>query len=163
MTPLATTVALLNLDVMNVNGASRDVSTRGKGDADLDTMVAQFAKDEGRAYTHDAHLEEGGFYRADHFSLAKAGVPAITLTAGMDLVNGGVAAGEAAHRDYIVHRYHQPADEWSASWDLSGAAEDLTLYYALGEHLANSHDWPGWAAGSEFKATRDATAADRTP
>jgi len=163
VTPLATTVALLNLDVMNVNGPSRDVSTRGKGDADLDALVARFAKDQGRVYAHDAHLEEGGFYRADHFSLAKAGVPAITLTAGLDLVTGGVPAGEAAHRDYIVHRYHQPADEWRADWDLSGAAVDLELYYALGRYLADSHDWPGWAAGSEFKATRDATAAARAP
>ena len=161
VTPLATTVALLNLDVMNVTGLSRDISTRGKGDADLDTLVARFARDEGRRYSHDAHLEEGGFYRADHFSLAEAGVPAITLTAGLDLVNGGPAAGEAAHRDYIAHRYHQPADEWRADWDLSGAAADLELYFKLGEYLADSRVWPGWPAGSEFRATRDATASAR--
>ncbi len=161
VTPLATTVGLLNLDVMNVSGLSRDMSTRGKGDADLDALVARFAVAQGRRYSHDAHLEEGSFYRADHFSLAKAGVPAITLVAGLDLVNGGVAAGEAAHKDYVTHRYHQPADEWRADWDLSGAAADLDAYYALGEHLANSRVWPGWPAGSEFKAARDATAAER--
>ncbi len=164
VTPLATTAALLNLDVMNVSGAARDLSTRGKGDADLDLLVARFvAAQPGRRYTHDAHLEEGSFYRADHFSLAKAGVPAVTLTAGLDLVNGGVAAGEAAHRDYVAHRYHQPADEWRADWDLSGAAADLEVYYALGRHLADTHDWPGWPATSEFKAAREATAADRKP
>ncbi len=163
VTPLATTVALLNLDVMNVSGPSRDISTRGKGDADLDALVARFAKEQARNYTHDAHLEEGGFYRADHFSLAKAGVPALTLTAGLDLVKGGVAAGEAAHRDYVTHRYHQPADEWRADWDLSGAAQDLDLYFALGQYLANSRAWPGWPAGSEFKAARDQTAEARIP
>jgi Zn-dependent M28 family amino/carboxypeptidase len=161
VTPLATTVALLNLDVLNVSGLARDVSTRGKGEADLDALVARFAREQGRRYTHDAHLEEGGFYRADHFSLAKAGVPAVTLTEGLDLVNGGLAAGEAAHRDYVTHRYHQPADEWRADWDLSGAAADLDLYFALGQYLANSRDWPGWPAGAEFKAARDATLAER--
>jgi Zn-dependent M28 family amino/carboxypeptidase len=162
-TPLATTVGLLNLDVMNVNGPSRDIATRGKGDADLDGLVARFAREQGRDYRHDPHLEEGSFYRADHFSLAKAGVPALTLTAGLDLVNGGVAAGEAAHRDYVTHRYHQPADEWRADWDLHGAAQDLDLYFALGQYLANSRAWPAWPAGSEFKAVRDQTAAERTP
>jgi Zn-dependent M28 family amino/carboxypeptidase len=163
VTPLATTVALLNLDVMNVNGPTRDISTRGKGDADLDALVARFAKEQSRAYQHDPHLEEGSFYRADHFSLAKAGVPALTLTAGLDLVNGGVAAGEAAHRDYVTHRYHQPADEWRADWDLTGAAQDLDLYFALGQYLADSDTWPGWPAGSEFKAMRDQTVAAREP
>ena len=163
VTPLATTVALLNLDVMNVNGPTRDLSTRGKGEADLDGLVAGFTVAQGRRYEHDAHLEEGGFYRADHFSLAKAGVPALTLTAGLDLVTGGVAAGEAAHRDYVTHRYHQPADEWRADWDLSGAAADLEVYHALGGYLANSDVWPGWPADSAFKAIRDATAAERQP
>jgi Zn-dependent M28 family amino/carboxypeptidase len=163
LTPLATTVALLNLDVMNVDGAARDLSTRGKGDADLDTMVARQAEAQGRRYTHDAHLEEGSFYRADHFSLAKAGVPAVTLTAGLDLVHGGTTAGEAAHRDWLAHRYHQPADEWRADWDLSGAATDLEVYAAVGERLANSRDWPGWPTGSEFKAARDPTAGSRKP
>ncbi|MDB5484068.1 MAG: peptidase [Caulobacteraceae bacterium] len=163
VTPLATTVGLLNLDVMNVAGPSRDISTRGKGDADLDGLVARFAREQGRTYRHDPHLEEGSFYRADHFSLAKAGLPALTLTAGVDLANGGVAAGEAAHRDYITHRYHQPADEWSADWNLGGAAQDLDLYFALGQYLANSHAWPSWPANSEFKAARDETAAERKP
>jgi Zn-dependent M28 family amino/carboxypeptidase len=163
VTPLATTVGLLNLDVMNVNGPSRDISTRGKGDADLDALVARFAREQARTYMHDPHLEEGSFYRADHFSLAKAGVPALTLTAGLDLVNGGVAAGEAAHRDYVTHRYHQPADEWRVDWDLRGAAQDLDLYFALGQYLANSNAWPGWPPGSEFKAIRDQTASERKP
>jgi Zn-dependent M28 family amino/carboxypeptidase len=163
VTPLATTVALLNLDVMNFSGPTRDISTRGKGDADLDALVARVAAAHGRQYVHDSHLAEGGFFRADHFSLAKAGVPATTLTAGQDLVTGGVAAGEAAHRDYVVHRYHQPADEWRADWDLTGMAADLDIFHDVGRQLANSHDWPAWPAGSEFKAPRDATAAARTP
>jgi Zn-dependent M28 family amino/carboxypeptidase len=163
VTPLATTVALLNLDVMNVSGLARNISSRGKGDSDLDRLLARFVEAQGRQYTHDAHPETGGYYRADHVSLAKAGLPAITLSAGTDLVNGGLAAGEAAGRDYVSYRYHQPADEWRADWDLSGAAADLEVYYALGRYLSDSRAWPGWPAGAEFKAIRDATAAARGP
>jgi Zn-dependent M28 family amino/carboxypeptidase len=163
LTPLATTVALLNLDVMNVEGLARDLSTQGKGDDSLDAIAARYVQAKGRRYTHDSHLEEGSFYRADHFSLAKAGVPAVTLTAGLDLVIGGTAAGAVAHRDWLAHRYHQPAGEWRADWDLTGAVADLEVYGALGGHLANSRDWPEWPAASEFKSARDATAMLRAP
>ena len=159
--PLAKTVALLNLDGLNLVGPSKDISTQGVGKSTLDDLIAEYAKKQGRVFTVDAHLEEGHFYRADHFSLAKVGVPSITLESGQDLVNGGVAAGEAAHKDYIVHRYHQPADEWSPSFNYDGAVQDLTLYYDLGRDLANSRDWPGWKPDSEFKAARDKTASAR--
>ena len=159
--PLAKTVALLNLDGLNLVGPSKDISTQGVGKSTLDDLIAAYAKKQGRVFTVDAHLEEGHFYRADHFSLAKVGVPAITLESGQDLVNGGVEAGEAAHKDYTTHRYHQPADEWSPSFNYDGAVQDLTLYYDLGRDLANSHDWPGWKSDSEFKAVRDKTASAR--
>ncbi|HSZ52223.1 MAG TPA: M28 family metallopeptidase [Caulobacteraceae bacterium] len=161
VTPLATTVALLNFDVMNLNGKARDTALRGNAKSGLDDLVAQFAAEQGRSVTPEAHPESGSFFRADHFSLAKAGVPAITLSGGTDLVNGGRAAGEAAYRDYTAHRYHQPADEWRPDWDYSGAAQDIALYYDLGRYLAEHQIWPDWKAGSEFKAARDATAAAR--
>jgi len=161
--PLATTVADLNLDGVQVAGPAKDVSVQGDAKSTLQDLLAADAKAEGRYFSPDAHLEEGHFYRADHFSLAKVGVPAITLEGGEDLYQGGVAAGEAAHKDYTAHRYHQPADEWRADWDLRGAVLDLGLYYALGEQLANSRLWPSWKTGSEFKAVRDLTAAERAP
>jgi Zn-dependent M28 family amino/carboxypeptidase len=161
VTPLATTVALLNLDVVNLNGAARDTALRGNAKSELDDLVAKFAGGQGRTVTPDAHPEAGGFFRADHFSLAKAGVPAITLSGGMDLVNGGTAAGEAAYQDYVVHRYHQPADEWRADWDYSGAVQDIALYHDLGRYLADHPVWPNWKTGSEFKAARDVSAKAR--
>jgi Zn-dependent M28 family amino/carboxypeptidase len=161
VTPLATTVALLNLDGMNLNGAARDTALRGNAKSELDDLVTRFAKDQGRTVTPDAHPEAGSFFRADHFSLAKAGVPALTLSGGLDLVSGGTAAGEAAYKDYNVHRYHQPADEWRADWNYDGAVQDIALYYALGSYLADHHVWPDWKTGSEFKAVRDASAAAR--
>jgi Zn-dependent M28 family amino/carboxypeptidase len=161
VTPLATTVALLNLDVVNLNGATHDTALRGNAKSQLDDLVTRFAAAQGRTVTPDAHPEAGSFFRADHFSLAKAGVPAITISGGRDLVNGGVAAGEAAYRDYNVHRYHQPADEWRADWDYAGAVQDIALYYDLGRYLADHPVWPNWKPGSEFNAARDETAAAR--
>jgi Zn-dependent M28 family amino/carboxypeptidase len=161
VTPLATTVALLNLDVVNLNGATHDTALRGNAKSQLDDLVTRFAGEQGRTVTPDAHPEAGSFFRADHFSLAKAGVPAITVSGGRDLVNGGTAAGEAAYRDYNVHRYHQPADEWRADWDYAGAVQDIALYYDLGRYLADHPVWPNWKPGSEFKAARDETAAAR--
>jgi len=159
--PLAKTVALLNLDGIQLSGASHDLSSHGVGHSTLDDLMAVYAKKQGREFKPDPHQEEGHFYRADHFSLAKVGVPALTEESGIDLVHGGVAAGEAEHQDYVTHRYHQPADEWRADWDLSGAVQDLTLYYDLGRDLANTHDWPTWHQGSEFKALRDKSQAAR--
>jgi Zn-dependent M28 family amino/carboxypeptidase len=156
VTPLGATVALLNLDGMNFNGAARDVGLRGNAKSELDDLVARFAAQQGRTVTPDPHPEAGSFFRADHFSLAKAGVPAITLSGGADLVVGGRAAGEAAYRDYVEHRYHQPADEWRADWDYAGAVQDIALYYDLGRYLADHHVWPNWKSGSEFKPVRDA-------
>jgi Zn-dependent M28 family amino/carboxypeptidase len=159
--PLAKTVALLNMDGVQVNGPTRDLSSHGVGNSTLDDLMAVYAKKQGRTFKPDPHLEEGHFYRADHFSLAKVGVPALTMESGIDMVDGGTAAGEKLHDDYIKFRYHQPADEWSPNWNMAGAVQDLTLFYDLGRDLANSRDWPGWKPGSEFKAVRDKTAGAR--
>jgi len=74
---------------------------------------------------------------------------------------GSSHSGLAARADYYTHRYHQPSDEWSPAWDLSGEVEDVNLLWRWGEDLANSTRWPGWHQGSEFKAIRDASAAAR--
>ncbi|HWI77120.1 MAG TPA: M28 family peptidase, partial [Sphingomicrobium sp.] len=107
------------------------------------------------------HPEAGYFYRSDHFSFAKVGVPAISFGDGNDLVNGGVKRGEALGKEYTDKHYHQPSDEWQASWDFRGMAEDANLLHNLGRDLANSHVWPEWSADSEFRATRQKTAAQR--
>jgi len=159
--PLATTVANLNLDGAQVAGPAHNIEVQGIPKNTLVDMLEAGAKKQGRYLSTDAHPEQGHFFRADHFSLAKVGVPAITLGGGNDLFNGGVPAGEAASKDFVVNHYHQPSDEWSPSWDWRGAAIDLGLYYDLGCQLANSDIWPSWHADSEFKARRDVTAALR--
>ena len=159
--PLATTVADINLDGINVNGPARNFTISGSARLGLlDDLIAEGAK-AGRTYSPEPHPEAGSFYRSDHFSFAKQGVPAISFKSGYDLIEGGTARGEALAADYTKYRYHQPADEWRADWNLTGAVQDLNLLFSLGESLANSREWPEWAAGSEFKAARDASKAER--
>ncbi|WP_443750709.1 M28 family metallopeptidase [Asticcacaulis solisilvae] len=159
--PLARTVAGINMDALNVNGATRDIEVIGSGQSSLEDLLAKYAKKQGRVLEPDQMPEAGSFFRSDHFTLVKRGVPMLNAGSGQDLVKGGLRAGRAAADDYIRNRYHQPGDEWSAKWDLSGLVQDATLYYEIGRDLANSRQWPAWRDTSEFKAARDATAADR--
>ena len=158
------TVADMTLDILQTAGPSRDVVLVGAGQNDLEDDLARAAAAQGRTVTPDAKPERGLFYRADHFSLAKRGVPTLLLMAiggGVDLVSGGRAAGDAWVSDYTAHCYHQTCDTWSSSWDLRGAAEDVDLFYRVGLELGNSRRWPEWRATSEFKAIRDTSASAR--
>jgi len=160
--PLATTVGVLNTDSMGVWGPAKNFSISGTAKLDLlDDLIAA-GKSEGRYFTPDPHPETGGFYRSDHFSFAKQGVPALSFGSGRDLVNGGLARGEALGADYTAKRYHQPDDEFNPQWDFRGMAQDANLLHIVGERLANSREWPNWSADSEFRAVRDKSAAERT-
>jgi Zn-dependent M28 family amino/carboxypeptidase len=159
--PLSKTVGVLNTDSMGLNGPEKNFSISGTAKLDLlDDLIAE-GKKQGRYFTADPHPESGVFYRSDHFSFAKVGVPAISFKAGNDLVNGGTARGEAIAREYTEKRYHQPDDEFQSVWDFRGQAEDAQLLHMLGERLANSREWPNWSSDSEFRATRDQSGADR--
>jgi Zn-dependent M28 family amino/carboxypeptidase len=158
--PLETTVADINMDVLGVYGPTRDVSTFGDTQNGLLAGLMESAQAQGRTYTPDPSPEAGHFFRSDHFSLSKLGVPAMSFSPGDDLLNGGVSAGRAHREDYYAHRYHQPGDEWTPGMDFRGEALDVTLLYNLGRKLATS-GWPQWNAGSEFKEIRDKSAAQR--
>jgi Zn-dependent M28 family amino/carboxypeptidase len=159
--PLAKTVAMLNTDALTADGPARDISVSGDSKGELQDLLAAAAQKQGRRLTPDQEPGAGHFFRSDHFPMAKRGVPALSIESGMDLYAGGEAAGRKGKEDYVTHRYHQPADEWSASWDLRGQAIDVGLIYTLGRDLADSRVWPGWKPGSEFKAARDASADAR--
>lgn len=159
--PLAKTVAVINMDALDPTGVARNFTTSGSAQSDLlDALIAD-GKAAGMAYVTDPHPEAGHFFRSDHFPFAKRGVPALSYGSGNDWVEGGIAAGEAAGKDYVAKRYHQPADEWEASWTFAGMVHDLPLLYKLGNDLANSKRWPEWGRDSEFRAIREATAAQR--
>jgi Zn-dependent M28 family amino/carboxypeptidase len=159
--PLETTVADINIDALDADGPSHDIAVRGGSETTLEDSLAALTKSHGRYLSPDPDPGAGYYYRADHFSFAKAGVPSLTPISGRDLVKGGRKAGDAWHADYVAHRYHQPADEWSPSMDLTGQAADSELAYELGRQLADSDQWPQWKPASEFKAIRDASEAKR--
>jgi Zn-dependent M28 family amino/carboxypeptidase len=157
-------VANLTMDILQTAGLARDVVLIGRGQNELEEYLAEAARAQGRYVTPESHPERGLFYRADHFALAKRGVPVLlvmALAGGNDLVEGGREAGERWVSVYTSNCYHQPCDAWSAEWDLRGAAQDIAAVYAIGKRLANSRDWPAWKQGSEFLSARQASASAR--
>lgn len=159
--PLEKTVAVINMDGMSPAVPSRDFGIYGTAKLELLDDLKAVAGQRGLRYTPDPKPEAGYFFRSDHFSFAKRGVPALSYSAGQDWEVGGVAAGKAASDDYTAKRYHQQGDEWQPDWTFAGAARDLSILYTLGMQLADSKQWPNWSADSEFRATRDASAAQR--
>ena len=153
--PRRNIVGDLNLDADKESPPSRNVEASGTGQSELEDVVADALATQHRVLTPDPQPERGSFYRSDHFSLAKVGIPAISTQSGRDLVVGGVAAGQKIFDEYTANRYHQPADEWHADWDLSGRAQDVRAYYIVGDTLANGARWPNYYPGSEFRALRD--------
>jgi len=136
----------------------------GSGHDNLEADLARAAARQGRTITPDPHPEKALFYRADHFSVAKRGVPTaliMGMAAGPDLIDGGREAGDRWVNDYTSRCYHQVCDNWRPDLDLRGAAQDIELFYDVGRDLANSTRWPDWNADSEFRAIRDATKAQR--
>jgi Zn-dependent M28 family amino/carboxypeptidase len=160
--PLETTVAGFNTDALSPAGRAHDVVVTGSGQSDLEDRLQAALASSNRVITPDASPEAGYFFRSDHFPLAKRGVPMLYMDSGIDLLNGGKAAGDSVDARYRRDQYHQPADEYDAArWDMSGIAEDMTLLYNLGLQLADSRDWPNYRTTSEFRPVRDKSASAR--
>lgn len=162
--PLEKTVANLTIDILQTAGAANDVVLVGKGQDTLEDDMARIAATQGRTVTPESLPERGLFYRADHFSFAKRGVPVMLLmgiAGAADLKQGGTAAGQAWIDAYTGKCYHQACDAIGADWDLAGAVQDIDLIGTIGEELANGSTWPEWKPGSEFKDIRDQSAAAR--
>jgi Zn-dependent M28 family amino/carboxypeptidase len=161
--PAAKTVANLTLDILQTAGPAKDVMLVGAGQNSLEDMLGDAAKAQGRVVTPEALPERGLFYRADHFSVARRGVPTLLLMAisgAPDLVKGGRTAGQA-WLDGYMKCYHQTCDAWGADWDLRGAAQDVDLFKTIGTKLVNSRLWPEWRDRSEFKSVRGESAGER--
>jgi Zn-dependent M28 family amino/carboxypeptidase len=162
--PAEKMVANITLDTLQPVGPARDAILIGEGQSELEGAMRRLAAAQGRYVTPDSHPERGLFYRADHFAMAKRGVPVLLLMAlgaGPDLVDGGRAAGDRWVSEFTAKCYHQTCDEWRPDLDFSGAAQDVALVYDIGRELAFGRDWPDWYEGSEFRAIRERTAAAR--
>ncbi len=153
--PLNKTVAAINMDALGSIGPVKDITVIGYGFNQMQDYLAKYADLQDRYLVPDQNAEKGYYFRSDHFSLAKFGVPALYAEGGVDSVEHGKEWGRQQQEQYTAERYHKPADEYHQGLDLSGAAQDLELYYLIGNQLANSRDWPAWSEGSEFKLIRE--------
>jgi len=159
--PLATTVANINMDNLNTFGRMRDVVVVGYNSSELENYLEEAASAQGRHLEAEPNPERGYYYRSDHFNFAKVGVPALYAESGEDSVEHGREWGAQQAQDYTDNRYHAPSDEYNPEWDLSGAAEDLLLYFDIANKLSQETSFPNWLEGNEFKGIRDASRAAR--
>lgn len=155
--PASKIVAALNMDVVPLNGRVRDLNVIGDTKSSLGPALAQLVKSEGIRLSPDAHPEAGHFYRSDHFSFAKAGIPSVSIGGGVDYMGRPAGWGLKQAEDYTAHRYHQPSDEYRSDFDLSGAAQLAEIVYRFGVSLGNARTVPTWNADAEFRAARDAS------
>ncbi|MBI4347028.1 MAG: M20/M25/M40 family metallo-hydrolase [Elusimicrobia bacterium] len=148
---LAKTVALLNMDSLNVWGPTSDLSFLGLEHSTLDRWAEASAAEDGRALRGDPEPEKGLFFRSDHFPFAKAGVPALNIQAGVDVMGEVPGWGRRKREEYTAHDYHKVSDEPKPGWDLRGMAQDARVMFRIGLAVAESDRRPEWKSGSEFR------------
>jgi Zn-dependent M28 family amino/carboxypeptidase len=153
--PVSQMAGGLNMDNLYSVGKTRDMTVIGAGKSELEDDLARATAKQGRVPRQEPAPEKGFYYRSDHFNLAKAGVPMLYTKAGIDSPTQGADYGKRWLDDYTAKRYHQPSDEYSKDWDVSGTLQDLQVYYDVGLGIANSTRWPNWRPESEFRAIRD--------
>lgn len=153
--PLARTLAVVNMDSLNVYGRTRDITVTGHGNSDLDDYAAQVAGTQGRVVRPDPKPEQGGYYRSDHFPFAKRGVPALASGGGVEYLGKPEGWGLRKQDEYTANDYHKPSDNVRPDWEMSGAAEDLQYYWLVGHRVAQAEKYPEWKPGNEFRALRE--------
>lgn len=155
--PAGRIAANLNVDGLNVWGRTRDVTVIGLGKSSLDAAIVGLARLQGRVVKADQMADRGYFYRSDQFNFARLGIPAAYFGSGMDFVGRPPDWGKRQKEAWEDAHYHQPSDELRPDWDLSGAVEDVRLYFLLGSLIARQPEPPRWNEGDEFEATRRAS------
>jgi Zn-dependent M28 family amino/carboxypeptidase len=159
--PLATTAAQFNLDPHVVLGRTRDLELIGVGRTPLEQDLARVAAAQGLRIVPEENTEAGWYYRSDHYAFAQKGVPGVYFRAGRDLVRGGAATGERERARYNAECYHQTCDAFKPGWDMTGAAQEGSVAYALGREIAAGSTWPTWNASEPFAAERAKSDAAR--
>ncbi len=159
LVPLNKIVSGINTDAAFPRGLSKNLEVIGSGASELEDRLLAILETQGRYISPDSNPQAGYFYRSDHISLAKKGVPMLYASGGSDLVVGGTDAGAEFAADYTVNDYHKPSDEFDPNWDFAGMAQDTQTFFTLGRDIANSTDWPNWYEGNEFRSIRDESLA----
>lgn len=159
--PLEKTVAVLNMDALGNFGRTKDLIVIGYGQSELEEYAQASAEKQGKYIKPDQNPAAGFFFRSDHFSFAKEGVPALYVDGGIESIAHGEEWGRKMSEEYNANHYHAPSDEFNAEeWDLSGVVEYAQLLFDIGYDLSNSKDFPKWKEGSEFKAKRESYKRD---
>lgn len=154
--PFKSIVGGINIDAILPSPLAKDITVVGYGASELEDFLSRAAQNHDRVLSPDAEPEKGYFYRSDHISFAKKGVPMLYADSGIDLRDGGEAAGRLFSADYTQNRYHKPTDEYSTEWDMSGMTDTIEILYETGAAIADTDAWPNWHEGNEFRALRDA-------
>jgi Zn-dependent M28 family amino/carboxypeptidase len=149
--------ANINYDGLQVLGRTQDVTLLGVERTTLHAATERIARAMNLTIKPDANPEQGFYYRSDHFSLAKVGVPAVSVDVGQDYVGKPAGWGAEKEKDYREKRYHRPGDHYDPSWDFSGLIEVARLGVYLGWEAATAAELPGWKPGDEFAAARAAS------
>jgi Zn-dependent M28 family amino/carboxypeptidase len=154
--PPAKTVAEIDMDPLNLMiGATRDISLVAD-QTELADIVRRVAASQHRIVTPDSAPEQGNRYRSDTLSFARAGVPVVLVSGGLDVIGKPKGWGQRASDLYNELHYHQPSDAYNPNWDWSGALQDLHFFYRVGDQLARGNSWPNWYPNDEFRGARDA-------
>ncbi|UAK25037.1 M28 family peptidase [Sphingomonas nostoxanthinifaciens] len=160
--PLERTALALNLDPHLVLPAARDLELIGGGRTPLEAELTRVAAANKLRVVPEPFPEAGWYFRSDHYSFAKRGVPTVAFRAGRDLIDGGHAKGDAIVARYNHDCYHQPCDQFDPRWTFAGTAQEATVAYQLGREVADSATWPDWNADSEYQPLRATSAAARS-
>jgi len=154
--PLSKTVGEINMDALNIFGPTRDMTIVGYGNSHLDDYAVAVLKKYERYASPDPSPEKGGYFRSDHFSFAKAGVPSLYLAEGVDNVEHGKEWGMVTQDKWIMENYHKPSDNFEpGKWNFDGMVEDVKVYFETGYDLSISKEFPEWSKDFPFKAIRD--------
>jgi Zn-dependent M28 family amino/carboxypeptidase len=152
--PIDKVAANINIDGVNYLGATTDMVQLGSERSSIGPMVEAILKERKRTLTGDTHPERGYFFRSDHFSFAKLGVPAISLSEPQDFTGAKAEELKKKQEAYNDKDYHQPSDQYDPSWDFSGGVEDMKVLAQLGWRIANQPDMPTYNAGDQFGEVR---------
>ena len=150
------TVAVFNLDSTNIYGKTTDYTIIGKGKSQLENYLADAAKRQNRTVKSEKYPEAGGFFRSDHFSFAKYGVPAVFAGGGNEPIDEATAQYKNKMQKIRRGCYHNVCDEYREDWNLDGAIQNLTIFAEAARELGNSEQWPGYFKGTEFYQLRPA-------
>lgn len=149
--PIDKTVANINMDALNLLGRTNDVAVVGMGKSELEKYLLKAATKQNRTLTQEPRPEAGSYYRSDHFSFAKMGIPALYAKGGSEPIDEATAKYRKRTSVIITGCYHQVCDRFRENWDFGGVLEDTQLLFDVGYQIANEDYWPKWSAISEFQ------------